>query len=69
MRAIDQQTALRILQSLHHYAATGRGNVKPLTGGFDGLLRLRAGNYRVLFDETEDTITVHRVGDRKDIYR
>jgi mRNA-degrading endonuclease RelE of RelBE toxin-antitoxin system len=33
------------------------------------LLRLRTGNHRVIFDETEDTITIHRVCDRRDAYR
>jgi mRNA interferase RelE/StbE len=69
IRAIEQQTALQILTALHRYAETGVGKVKPLSGEFDGLLRLRVGNYRILFGETEETITVHRVLDRKDAYR
>ncbi|MEO8049390.1 MAG: plasmid stabilization protein [Acidobacteriota bacterium] len=69
VRAIEQQTALQILKALHRYAETGEGRVKPLSGEFEGLLRLRAGNHRVLFDETENTITVHRVRDRKHAYR
>ena len=69
VRAIEQRAALGILRALHRYAETGRGRVKPLSGEFEGLLRLRAGNHRVLFDETEDTITVHRVSDRKEAYR
>ena len=36
---------------------------------FEGLLRLRVGNHRVLFDETADTITIHRIRDRRDVYR
>ena len=69
VRAIDQPTAMQILTALHRYAATGEGRVKPLSGEFEGLLRLRVGNHRVLFDETADTITVHRVRDRKNAYR
>ena len=69
VRAIEQHAALHILQALHRYAATGEGNVRTLAGDFDGLLRLRVGNHRVLFDETEETITVHRVRDRRDAYR
>jgi len=38
-------------------------------GVIPGLLRLRVGDHRVLFDETADTITVHRVRDRRDAYR
>ena len=69
VRAIGQKTAVNILAAIHRYAATGAGRVKPLTGEFEGLLRLRVGNYRVLFEETEDTITVHRVRDRREAYR
>jgi mRNA-degrading endonuclease RelE of RelBE toxin-antitoxin system len=69
VRAIEQPAALGILRALHRYAETGQGRVKRLSGEFEGLLRLRPGNHRVLFDETEDTITVHRVSDRKQAYR
>jgi hypothetical protein len=54
---------------LHRYAETGQGKVKALSGEFKGLLRPSVGNHRVLFDETADAITVHRVRDRKDVYQ
>ena len=69
VRAIEQKTALQILEAIHRYAETGVGRVKPLSGDFEGLLRLRVGNHRVLFDETGDTITIHRVRDRKYAYK
>jgi mRNA-degrading endonuclease RelE of RelBE toxin-antitoxin system len=69
VRAIERRTALRVLQCLHRYADNGEGDVRPLSGEFQGLLRLRVGNHRVLFDETVDTITVHRVRDRREAYR
>jgi len=69
VRAIEQRVALNILTAIHRYAATGAGRVKPLSGEFEGLLRLRVSNHRVIFEETEDAITVHRVRDRRDAYR
>jgi mRNA-degrading endonuclease RelE of RelBE toxin-antitoxin system len=69
VRAIEQRTALNILTAIHRYAATGAGRVKPLSGEFEGLLRLRVGNHRVIFDETEDTIAIHRIRDRREAYR
>ena len=69
VRGIDQAIALRILEAIHRYAESGEGQVKALSGEFEGLNRLRVGNHRVLFDETESTITIHRVRDRKDAYR
>ena len=65
IRAIPQPTALNILKALHRYIETGIGKVKPLSGEFEGLLRLRVGSYRVLFDETADTVTIHQVRNRK----
>jgi mRNA-degrading endonuclease RelE of RelBE toxin-antitoxin system len=69
VRAIERRAALHLLQCLHRYAETGEGDVKPLGGEFEGLLRLRVGSHRVLFDETDEAITVHRVRDRRDAYR
>lgn len=50
---------MTILQAIHRYADTGAGRVKPLSGEFEGFLRLRSGNHRVF----------HRVADRKEAYR
>ena len=60
---------MTILEAIHRYAETGAGPVQPLSGEFEGFLRLRVGNYRVFFKETGDWITVHRILDRKDAYR
>jgi mRNA interferase RelE/StbE len=48
------------------FAETGVGDVKPLKGVAG--MRLRAGDWRVLFTITADTITIHAVGHRRDIY-
>ena len=69
IRAIDKRNAMKILEAIHGYAANGAGDVKALSGELDGLLRLRVGNHRVLFDQTADTITIHRVGERGKVYR
>lgn len=69
VRAIEQKTALGILKAIHRYAASREGRVRSLSGEFQGLLRLRVGNHRVLFDESAETITIHRVADRKDVYQ
>ena len=69
IRAIPQQIAMTILEAIHLYAESGAGRVKPLFGEFEGFLRLRVGNHRVFFKETADTLTVHRVRDRREAYR
>ena len=69
IRAIPQHIAMTILEAIHRYAETGAGRVKPLSGEFEGFLRLRVGNHRVFFKETTDSITIHRVRDRREAYR
>ena len=43
-------------------------NIKKLTD-FEPAYRLRIGNYRILFDVSEDTIEIGRVLHRKDSYK
>ena len=69
VRSIEREAAFRILTALHRYAENGEGDVKSLMGEFEGMLRLRVGSYRVVFEEAEDTIHVLRVRDRRDVYR
>lgn len=44
------------------------GNVKKLNGS-RSQYRLRAGDYRILFELEGRTVTVYAVGNRKNIYR
>ena len=43
------------------------GDIKKMKG-FKNKYRLRAGNYRVLFELEGASLVVYDVGDRKDIY-
>ncbi|MCI5142577.1 MAG: type II toxin-antitoxin system RelE/ParE family toxin [Candidatus Electrothrix sp. ATG1] len=43
-------------------------NIKKLTN-FEPAYRLRVGNYRILFDVSEDSIEIGRVLHRKDSYK
>ena len=49
VRRIGQAEAIRILRSISEFAKTGRGDVRALTGAHAGRLRLRVGDYRVIF--------------------
>ncbi|MGJ4892282.1 type II toxin-antitoxin system RelE family toxin [Bradyrhizobium sp. HKCCYLRH3099] len=58
-----------ILAKIEQYAAapeTQANNVKKLRGCLD--YRLRVGDFRVVFSETKDTITIHDIGPRGGIY-
>ena len=45
-----------------------KGHVKKLTN-FTPEYRMRAGNYRALFEVEGDRIIVYRIKHRKDVYR
>ena len=51
LRALNKETALRVLRALDHYAQTGHGDVRVLHGPLEGCLRLRVGDWRVRFRE------------------
>lgn len=62
----DAQSALRA--KLDAYAAEAHaGRVKALKGR-EGV-RLRAGDYRVIVDDTATELRIIAVGNRRDIYR
>jgi mRNA-degrading endonuclease RelE of RelBE toxin-antitoxin system len=70
LRAIDRETAMRILDALAHYTKTGEGDVKFLTGPLFGKRRLRVGDWRVRFEPRDDRrIFVLRVQHRSEAYR
>jgi mRNA-degrading endonuclease RelE of RelBE toxin-antitoxin system len=69
LRAIDRDTAVRILHGLTEYFESGRGDIKGLTGEWQGCFRLRMGDYRVIVGIAPDEITVLRVRHRSDVYR
>ena len=81
IRAIPKPIAMSILTSIHRLAETGAGRVKALKGQ-DGEKRLRVGDYRVRFteesgegkegsesNESEGTLRIHAVRNRKEAYR
>ncbi len=41
---------------------------KPMRGSLQGSYRVRTGDYRVIFTVVGDTLTVTRVGIRRDVY-
>jgi mRNA-degrading endonuclease RelE of RelBE toxin-antitoxin system len=53
LRAIDRETALRILHTIDSYLTTGAGDVKKLQPPRHEF-RLRVGDYRVLFLPKEE---------------
>jgi len=65
-RKLTATTRAQIEFKLNTFAETGIGDVKALRGVTG--MRLRAGDWRVLFTVKANTITIHAVGHRRDIY-
>jgi hypothetical protein len=69
VRAIDQQTAMRILHGLTRFARTGEGDVKRLQDIDPPEFRLRVGACRVRFRDHGDSVEVLAVKHRSEAYR
>ncbi|HMD70803.1 MAG TPA: type II toxin-antitoxin system RelE/ParE family toxin [Bryobacteraceae bacterium] len=70
IRAIDRETALRVLKALARFLLTSTGNVKQLEGFDPQQYRLRVGDWRVIFRKSgADTIEVVHVRNRREAYR
>jgi mRNA interferase RelE/StbE len=71
MRKLDRTNQDRVIAALERFAANpDSGDVKALRGQAN-LLRLRIGDYRVIFgfDPPARAIHIVRVAHRRDVYR
>jgi len=67
IRALPKEARRLIGAKLDRTQHNLAGDIKKLKG-FKNKYRLRAGNYRVLFELESARLVVYDVGDRKDIY-
>ncbi len=61
-----RSVAKRLLGKLERYAETGAGNVTKLVGS--SAKRLRDGDFRIIFEETETEILITKVAPRGSAY-
>jgi mRNA interferase RelE/StbE len=69
---LDKLVAKRIVERVNWLAENlKRVHLKTLTGEFEGLFKLRVGDYRVIYEliHSEQMIIVHVIGHRREIYR
>jgi mRNA-degrading endonuclease RelE of RelBE toxin-antitoxin system len=65
MQAIDRDVALRLLKAIARYLKTGMGEVKQLQGFEPIRLRLRIGDWRVIFHKPgREAVEIIRVRHR-----
>jgi mRNA-degrading endonuclease RelE of RelBE toxin-antitoxin system len=60
---------MRILMALTRYGETGEGDIKAVSGEWDGCFRLRIGDFRVVFQIPPEAIAIGRIRHRSDVYR
>jgi mRNA interferase RelE/StbE len=69
---LDRATASRIADRIH-WLSSNLDSTKlfPLKGDLSGLYKIREGSYRIIFEilKNEQTIVIHSIGHRRDIYR
>lgn len=71
IRKLDMQTARRLLEAIGALAKEPRPSGCIQLKGGDGELRIRVGDYRVVYDvqDEELVVLVLRVGHRREVYR
>jgi mRNA interferase RelE/StbE len=72
LQALDRPISRRVVKRIRWLAAN-LDDLTPesLTGQLAGFCKLRVGDYRVLYEilHQEQTIVIHQVGHRREIYR
>jgi len=68
LKSIAPNEASKVITRLEALQDDMKGDVKRLTNFFPEY-RMRAGNYRALFEVEDDRIIVYRIKHRKDVYR
>lgn len=72
LERLDKLVGRRIVARIN-WLATNLDALKPeaLTGDLSGLYKFRIGDYRIFYEilHDEQTLVIHAVGHRRDVYR
>jgi len=68
-RMDDPPIPSRLLKTIEKKLQTEGPLEKPLSGEFAGLFRIRVGDYRCIYQKTNQGYLVLRIAHRKDVYR
>jgi len=69
LKKIGMPAAKRILDNLEKELSKHPHKGTPLKGDFQGLFKMRVGDYRVIYTKTKTGILVLRIGHRSKVYR
>ncbi len=67
----DKKNAQRIIERIESYVENPSGSfdIKALKGKRASFLRLRVGNYRIIFEIEESTMLIYEINHRRESYR
>lgn len=59
-----------ILETIEKYADDPNGNfdIKQLKGNYGDFKRLRVGNYRIIFDDDDNVLSIYEIKHRQGVY-
>ena len=72
LAVLDKSVARRIVERVQWLAENlADANLEALTGEFEGLFKLRIGDYRAVYEliHGEQLVMIHAIGHRREIYR
>ena len=71
LKSLDKKTQKKILRRVKEYLPQNPASLgNPLKGTFKGFFRYRIGNIRIIYtlDYENETVSILKIGDRKDVY-
>ena len=69
LKRLPAKDARRILEKIEAVLAANPNAGAPLAGKFRGMRRLRGGDYRAIYETTNDGVLVLRIRHRRHAYR
>ncbi len=66
---LDKRDAKRILDKIEKDLKSQPEQHPSLKGEFEGLRKLRVGDFRIIYSVIDNDVTVLRMGNRRDVYR
>jgi len=69
LKKISKSESRKILNQLEKELSRKPDSYPALKGPFEGLRRLRVGDYRVIYAILKDEVLVLRIGHRREVYK
>ena len=68
LKRIGNPNAMRIVNKLEKVLSDNPNSGEPLKGKYEGLFKLRVGDYRAIYTKTKEGVLILRIRHRKHVY-